>query len=147
MRSIGVAIVLGIGFALFIACGGQQLPNPGWEDRLHKANEITALWTQLREFRRQAHMPLDPAPQQVPQWLNRPIQEAAKVCPEGHTVPTTCNDVCNLSDDICDNAERICVIADELGKSDDWAQEKCASAKASCREAKQKCCSCSGGAP
>jgi hypothetical protein len=58
-------------------------------------------------------------------------------------VPETCNDVCSLADAICDNAEQICILADELGKQDTWAQGKCASAKASCRDAKKKCCGCS----
>ena len=38
-------------------------------------------------------------------------------------------------------------IADDLGKDDDYAQEKCTSAKASCREAKQRCCNCSESTP
>jgi hypothetical protein len=65
------------------------------------------------------------------------------VCSEGHKVPPSCDDVCNLADAICDNAEAICTIAGELGKDDDFAQDKCSSAKGSCREAKQKCCGCS----
>ena len=37
--------------------------------------------------------------------------------------------------------------AELLGKTDHDAQDKCTSAKASCREAKQRCCNCSGDAP
>ena len=69
------------------------------------------------------------------------------MCADDHKVPTTCDDVCSLADAICDNAEAICTIADELGKDDDFAQDKCTSAKASCREAKQKCCGCSSENP
>jgi hypothetical protein len=60
--------------------------------------------------------------------------------------PTTavCTDTCNLKDAICDNAESICRIAGELG-NDDWADKKCSSAKASCKEATQKCCECTAG--
>src|SRR5262249_11912391 len=106
-------------------------------------NEITALWAQIRDWRKEAHMPLDPTAQDMLAIGPRAVKELKRVCPENHPVPQACNDVCNLSDDICDNAERICDLANQLGKSDDYAQEKCRSAKASCKEAKQKCCECS----
>ncbi len=124
--------------ALLVACGGVQHP-----DTTTSHQEIANLWTQIREWRKEARMPLDPLPYTMTQMANRPAREARLGCPDHHAVPKTCNDVCNLADDICDNAERICDIADQLGKDDDWAQGKCASAKASCREAKQKCCECS----
>ena len=137
MKALVVACVLAAG-----ACGGAQQtvvgPNP-------KDNEITALWTQIRDWRREAGMKLDPTPQSIFQVTPNPVANAKLVCTENHPVPSTCNDVCNLADDICDNAERICQLADQLGKGDDYAQEKCSSAKASCREAKQKCCNCSAG--
>ena len=85
-------------------------------------------------------MNLDPAPQTVFEMRRQTVQGAQRVCQA--QVPSTCNDVCNLADAICDNAERICEIAAELGSDDKLGQEKCASAKASCREAKQRCCSC-----
>ncbi len=137
MRALIVALAIGVA-----ACGGaqmpQQLPDP-------RDNEITALWTQVRDWRREAHMSLDPTTQDVFQLTRSTVANAKLVCTENHSVPSTCNDVCNLADDICDNAERICQLADQLGKGDDYAQEKCSSAKASCREAKQKCCGCSAG--
>jgi hypothetical protein len=126
-----------------IACGGRQTRTSPADQH----NEVTALWTQIREWRREAHMPLDPTQQHVFQLAQRTAKEARLTCPEHHEVPRACNDVCNLADDICDNAERICQIADELGKDDDYAQGKCASAKASCREAKQRCCDCSKSPP
>ncbi len=88
-------------------------------------------------------MPLDPTQAHVFQVASRPTKEARLTCPDHHLVPQSCNDTCSLADAICDNAERICDIADELGKDDDYAQGKCASAKASCREGKQRCCDCS----
>ena len=139
MRAIALAPIA----ALAVSCGGAP-PPIDFNDKLRKENEITALWTQIRDFRREAHMPLDPPRTMLFQWENRPVQEAKRVCTDGHEVPATCNDVCDLSDAICDNAEAICGIADDLGKDDTYAQEKCASAKASCREAKQRCCDCSG---
>ena len=135
-----VGIALGVAFAVGVACGGgpQEIKYPD-----PRENEITTLWTQIRGWRADAHMPLDPSLLAVP----RNVPEAKRVCPEHHQVPTTCNEVCGLADDICDNAERICQIADELGKGDEYAQDKCKSAKASCREAQQKCCECSGATP
>ncbi len=127
-----------------VACGGAQEPRAAGSD---ERSEILALWTQIRDWRREAHMALDPSPQTVFQLRLRTVKDAERVCPDGHKVPTSCNDVCNLGDAICDNADSICILADKLGKTDEWAQEKCASAKASCREAKQKCCACSAKDP
>jgi len=136
----GVAV--GALIAVIVACGGQLNPRPNWDNP--KENEITALWTQIRDWRREAHMDLEPTPQSLFSVRNASAPEVAKSCPDGHPVPPTCSDVCNLADAICDNAETICNLADELGKGDDYAQQKCASGKASCREGKQRCCDCSG---
>jgi hypothetical protein len=108
-----------------------------------KRAEIIALWTQIRGWRHEAQMGLDPAPDTLLGVRGLSVKNAQRVCPDGHRVPTSCNDVCNLSDAICDNAERICEIAVELGPDDKLGQEKCESSKASCREAKQRCCRCS----
>lgn len=88
-------------------------------------------------------MPVEPRREDVIAMSKTSVQTAAAVCAVGHEVPDTCSDVCSLADAICDNAEQICILADELGTSDTWAQEKCANAKASCRDAKQRCCQCS----
>jgi hypothetical protein len=128
-------------FALMLfafSCGGAQ--RNGTDP---KKNEITALWTQIRDWRREANLPVEPRHEDVLQVIGTPVKEVQRVCPEGHDVPETCNEVCSLADAICDNAEQICILADELGKKDTWAQDKCASAKASCRDAKKKCCGCS----
>lgn len=140
LLGLGVAILIVVG-----ACGGAHAPPPPIPNPLD--NEITALWTQIRDWRREAHMDLDPTPQSVFEMRKRTAKEVSRVCPENHQVPQTCNDVCNLADAICDNAERICDLADQLGKADFYAQDKCASAKASCHEAKRRCCDCSGDTP
>jgi hypothetical protein len=132
---IASAVVL----VLAQACGGAQKPNHGADQRA----EIIALWTQIRDFRRQAKMELDPSPMTLNQIRFKSVKDAEKVCVENHKVPKTCDDVCGLADAICDNSDAICKLADELGKEDDFAQGKCTDAKASCREAKQKCCGCS----
>lgn len=138
-----LGLLLGSSVAAIVACGGAP-QKADWQQHLQRSNEITALWTQIRDWRREAGMELDPTPQNMFQSRDKTVREVAKACPDGHQVPTTCGDVCSLADAICDNAEAICSIADELGKSDDFAQQKCTSAKASCREAKQRCCECSG---
>ena len=53
-----------------------------------------------------------------------------------------CRDSCRLSDSICDSSGRICRLATELGGGDAYANERCASGKASCDAARTKCCGC-----
>jgi hypothetical protein len=122
-----------------MACGGRQKVDT------RKQDEITALSTQIRDWRREAGLPVDPRHEDV---IASPktVDQAKHVCPESHAVPPTCDNVCSLADAICDNAEQICILADELGKEDKWAQDKCASAKTSCRDAKKLCCKCSDDA-
>lgn len=138
MRTGTFAIIMLAAIGLGIAC---RPPPP--QRSQDKRAEIIALWTQIRGWRHEAGMGLDPAPQVIFEMRKQTVQGAERVCPDGHQVPTSCNDVCNLADAICDNAERICDIAAELGPDDKLGQEKCESAKGSCREAKQRCCRCS----
>ncbi|HSK05594.1 MAG TPA: hypothetical protein VK932_30310 [Kofleriaceae bacterium] len=146
LRGVAVAAaILGAIVAIGIAACARTPPRTN-ETRIQKLNEITTLWAQIRGWRREAHMELDPAPLTMHQWRGRTVPEAARVCPESLRVPPRCDDVCSIGDAICDNAERICTLADELG-NDHLAQEKCTSAKASCREAKQRCCSCAAAVP
>ena len=109
---------------------------------MQRQNQITALWTQIRQWRHEAGMDLEPSPILISQ-PPKTVSDAKRVCPDNHQVPKSCTDICSIADAICDNAEAICGLADELGKGDDFAQGKCTSAKTSCREAKQRCCGCS----
>ena len=138
-RWIGLGLVVAL--ALGFGCGGAQAPTD-WTAKLAKENEITALWTQIRDWRREAHLNLDPTPADLFSVRSASVAAEKQVCVTAHEVPQTCVDVCDLSVAICDNAEAICAIAADLGAQDDYAQEKCASAKASCRESKQRCCQC-----
>ena len=119
-------------------------PPPPGPERYAKLGLINDLWVQIRDFRRQAGMPLDPPDPLERQFRNVPPAQAKASCSEPEA--PTCSDICVLANHICDNAETICKIADELGK-DDPAQEKCTSAKASCREATQRCCNCNANPP
>lgn len=140
MKTSTMTALMGLLVIVAIACGGPPKVDTMKQDQ---RTEIIALWTQIRDWRLEANMPLDPAPQSVFEMKRQTVKSAERVCPDGHKVPTTCNDVCNLADAICDNAERICDIAAELGPEDKLGVEKCESAKGSCREAKQRCCNCS----
>ena len=124
-------------FAMVVAfaCGPKQPP-----DGPRKQNEIQALWTQIREFRLEAGMPVEQSPSELNGIGPMSVKQVQQICPENHAVPQACSDVCSLAEAICDNAESICILADELGKQDTWAQGKCTSAKGSCRAAKKKCC-------
>jgi hypothetical protein len=141
-------ILLGLVIAgWMLACGSPRSTtdcargSQCWQEQ--QRAEILTLWAQIRTFRRDAHMPLDPTPSDVLQMQSKTVKELKQICPDGHKEPEACSDVCSLGHNICDSAESICRIADELGKSDDFAQQKCTSAKASCREAEQRCCDCS----
>ena len=139
----GIAgIALGVAIAVIVACGGAAPPYD-WEKKLRLENEITSLWTQIRDWRREAKMDLEPVPNDLITVRGRGVQQIRRMCTAAHEVPARCNTVCDLGTAICDNAEAICQIADELGKDDEYAQGKCASAKASCREANDRCCTCS----
>ena len=141
MRGVALGLLLGIAIAVAVSCGGAQPPPPPYD----KHTQIAILWGQIRDWRREAKMPLDPSRSNMIQFERSPLDQVKRVCTDGHEVPKTCDDVCYLSDAICDNAEAICGIAKDLGDDDTFAKEKCASAKASCRESKQRCCDCSGG--
>ncbi len=134
MRGALVGLLLA---AVIVACARPMMPPP-----VDKRQEILTLWTQIRQWRHEHQWDLEPPSSLIQYTRNETVRDARNVCPDGTRVPTTCGDVCTLGEDICDNAERICTLADELGKDDQFAQEKCTSAKASCREGKQRCCDC-----
>jgi hypothetical protein len=103
--------------------------------------EIAGLWMQIRDWRVEMGLRVEPDTTAIPAARRQPVQ-VLRVCPEHPNPETaTCRDTCNIADAICDNAERICDIAEEL-EGDAWAAEKCESAKASCKEATERCCDC-----
>jgi hypothetical protein len=136
---VGAGVALA---GLIVACHTVPAPTVS---AYQKADEITMLWTQIRGWRHDARMDLDPTPASLTAVIGKQVPDAKRACPDGHEVPKTCDDICDIADAICDNAEAICGLAAELGKANTWAQDKCTSAKASCRESKQRCCDCSGG--
>jgi hypothetical protein len=139
----GAGWIASCAFVLGLAMGScvQAPQTPEWQVAQAKRNDITALWTQIRDWRRDARMDVEPTPASVVAMRPFSVGDARRVCPDGHRPPSACDDVCDLSDAICGNADSICGIASELGE-DPWAKDKCDSAKASCKEAKQRCCEC-----
>lgn len=106
-----------------------------------KRQEITALSTQIRQWRLDASLAVEPDADSVMAMSEVSPAEAAKACDEPAATGGTCGEVCDLGGAICANAAAICRIADDLA-GDVWAQGKCSSAKASCREAEERCCTC-----
>ncbi len=137
----GAAFALGL---FLVACGGSRAPRT-WQEQQSKRNDITVLWAQIRDWRREAGMGVEPDETAVMAMSRMTVSSAARACVLDRAPRPACSDVCDLGDAICDNAESICGIADEL--NDPWAREKCDSAKASCREARQRCCRCDEDAP
>jgi len=134
-------LVAGLVLAAIIASCNHPAPatmTPS--ERYDLLTQQTALWTQIRDWRREAGLRVEPPAELLQEFRGRTLKEAQRVCPDTHPITRACEDICSLADAICDNAEAICEIADKLGKADHQAQEKCASAKASCKEAKQRCC-------
>jgi hypothetical protein len=138
------ALAVAGSFVLGLACGGARAPRP-WPEAQARRNEITVLWAQIRDWRREGGMEVEPDDQAVVAMSRMSVSTAAKVCVQPRAAKGACGDVCDLGDAICDNAESICAIADEL--DDPWARDKCDSAKASCREAQQRCCRCDKDLP
>ena len=97
-----------------------------------RADEINTLWTQIREWRREAGLALDPA---CAQLISFTPDHVGGDCAH---VASASSDACGLGDAICDNAETICILADEM-RPNLWAHDKCTSALSSCREVRQLC--------
>lgn len=156
-----LGVVLGIGVAMTIAaCASHSHqgssaapPTESAEPAVDSANmfspqhsDIQHLWGEIRDLRREQGLPAEPIYSASESFLRKAPVERLRQCEsERHNVPQACQDTCTLKDAICDNAEQICRIADDLGEEDTWAQEKCKSAKASCREATTQCCECIDG--
>ncbi len=141
MRATALCAALAVGAtaAWMVACGGARQQRP-WAEQQARRNEITVLWAQIRDWRREAGMDVEPEKSAVMAMSRMSVTTAARACVLPRAPRGACGDVCDLGDAICDNAENICGIAEEL--DDAWAREKCDSAKASCREAQERCCRC-----
>jgi len=139
-----VTILVGCAAAVALSCAG-----PGqsiYKVSDDKKNEIKGYFMQIREWRAEIKLPgVEPSDSMIQKYWNMDMhslrERLAKMCELPAEPTEKCNDVCTIAENICENAEAICRIADEL-ENDRWADEKCASAKASCKQAKERCCGC-----
>ncbi len=159
---VGLLLASGCALALLPSCAGKAQhksspametasapdaadasgPEPMVDYTLTRKNDIRALWVQIRQWRlRDLKLSSEPLPFSA-EHSSVSISEL-RICLEAEEPSDTevCSDTCRVKDAICDNADDICRIADELG-DDAWADDKCTSAKASCKEAKEQCCGC-----
>ena len=60
MRRVALALVVGAGIGAVGACGGRPQPSPAWTELQGKRNEITALATQIRQWRHEAGLEVEP---------------------------------------------------------------------------------------
>lgn len=125
--------------ALIAACAAGPGARRAAEDERRRdlKNDISMLDSQIKRDRQQAGLSLNPGPRWLEYWGNRPLASKPPAKPQSDQ----CVNACDLAEYICQAAEDICRIAGELG-DDDWANEKCSSAKASCAEARQNCKDC-----
>jgi hypothetical protein len=144
-RLLAAALAVGAVLGWAAACGGPK-PSRNPAELTARRNEITALWAQIRDWRREGGMDVEPDEGAVMAMKRMSVSTAARACALPASPRKACGDVCDLGDAICDNAESICGIADDLG-NDPWARDKCDSAKASCREAQERCCRCDRNPP
>ncbi len=134
--------LVAVGLSLLAGCASQHSA-ARYEYMDARKQEISMLWGQIRTWRRDAGLRgVEPPRRAILEMRGKPVATAGQVC-AAPIEPRTqvCRDTCSLADAICENATQICQVADDLD-GDPWADDKCSSAKASCREARQACCGC-----
>jgi len=107
-----------------------------------RITEINGRMDEIRAQRGRMGLRMDPSNDLIREA--RTYSTKAQMCPDNEPDSGVCEDTCRVAQDICDNADYVCNLSDQLAKSPHhkWAVEKCASARASCKEASQKCCGC-----
>jgi hypothetical protein len=155
---IGFGLVLGAAAATVVACAGASpkasaptpaamapVMEPG--DRHAESHvEIDALDRQIADALARAHV-TPPAASSCSgaacaTAMSQPFAVPAATDAACHPAASDrCSDACTISTSICGNQQKICELAQQLD-GDDWAANKCASARASCKAAHDSCCSC-----
>ncbi len=139
-RSAWLALAAAALAAGGLSCAASPASRSAYELRDTKHNEILLLHGNIIKYRKEMDLPDQPDRTLIQRLHNRPVEPPP---PEPRAdAPEQCQDICDLADRICEAQEDICRIAGELGPDDTWAQEKCDSAKASCKEAKKRCTDC-----
>lgn len=148
---IATGLLLGAAIAFAVACGaaksGGSQPtttagSPGGADASIRRTELDELSAKIDADLAKLQIPRPPSvPGVEPTPLSTNIVKPSADPTCKRSEATTCKESCDLGDSICGAAKRICEIAGELG-NDTYANEKCASGKASCDAARERCCNC-----
>ncbi len=142
MRRAIVTVLVAATAAAVLSCGRSKPVLEPSVVQVDRKNEISAYFMQIREWRAEIGLPgVEPRHAVIQKLRDVTVDDLARMCELPAEPAGECNDICGIAEHICENAEAICRIADEP-KDDSWADEKCASAKASCKEAKESCCGC-----
>jgi len=153
---VALAALVAAGCALFagaLACGGSRPKaaasapsSPAAQSTEDPRAQIEALDRDIASDMTKAHLP-----QPAIAACSGPACAAAMSAPfatpmttdlQCHPAQTPrCTDLCTLSTSICNNQQKICDLAKQL-PGDDWAANKCESARASCKASNESCCTC-----
>lgn len=124
--------------AVTAACASPA-PRSSFAPRDSKHDEILLYDQDIRRWRTELKLSLNPDEHKIRMFHHQPVQKPPEPVAN---IGEVCLDVCDLATRICEAQEHICKIAGELGPEDEWAAQKCDSAKASCKEAKDRCTDC-----
>ena len=128
----------GLAVAIFACAPHNRVPQPV-QPVDPRVTDIALRMQDIRDDRSKLGLRIDPSRQQIMAAIQYRI---APMCPGNEPDSPTCEAKCTLAQDICDNAAAICRISEEDLRGNSWAADQCNSARASCKEASQKCCSC-----
>lgn len=153
MRGV-LGVLLGACAAVAIACGAALGPQakltaaPAAQDARggDPHAEIDVLDRQIADELAKAQVPSPAAATctgaACAEAMSQPFMTPLVTDPQCHPASTDrCTGACTLSTSICSNQQKICDLANQL-PGDDWAANKCESAKASCKAAHDNCCRC-----
>lgn len=132
---LGTVLTVALG-ATYLGCAGTKPPERVTPMAATYQSEIVAMMTEIRGWRVELKLGLEPTDRVLGS-----VDSARNVCPVFEVVDE-CRDICTLADHICENADKICGLAEGELLGDQWAQDKCSSAKASCKEGRKQCCGC-----
>jgi hypothetical protein len=148
----GCAALLAVAALVGLACGGSRpqavsAPSPAAaEVREEPRAQIEALDREIASDLARANVaPPAIAPCSGPSCaaaMSTPFAAPTTIDSVCRTAQSQrCTDVCTLSTSICNNQQKICDLAKQL-PGDDWAANKCESARASCKASSESCCTC-----
>tara|TARA_R110002096_G_scaffold44526_13_gene120556 strand:+ start:152705 stop:153205 length:501 start_codon:yes stop_codon:yes gene_type:complete len=160
-KRLRVSLIL----VLFVgACGGgfqqpkatntsgsaAESPEMGLQSRSYSDDpreHISQLFGEIGDMRQRTSLAREPLSDDVRSHENAPAPQSTDVEAPAVSVSRTtsvCESTCKVATNICHNAASICKLAPELAETEhaEWADEKCASSKASCTEATKQCDDC-----